>query len=77
MVLNEGLFCFKYMLVVGLFIGFLFIDNQVFVNFSIASQYISIAFMLLQVPIILIQCIIIIDLFYLAGIRLVKSYDDG
>lgn len=49
MVFNEGLFCFKYLVVIGLFIGFLWVDNQVFVSFGQASQYISIGYMLLQV----------------------------
>ena len=51
MIINEGLFCFKYMLVVGLMIGFLWVENQVFVDYGTASTYISIAFMILQVNI--------------------------
>ena len=38
--------------------------------YSTASQYISIGFMV-------IQAIILIDLFYLAGIKLVEKYDEG
>ena len=64
MVVNEGLFCVKYLLVTGLFIGFLWIKNNVFDSYSEASQYISIGFMVLQ-------SIILIDLFYLAGIKLI------
>lgn len=70
MVVNEGCFCLKYLLVVGLFIGSLWINNQVFADYSTAAKYISIFYMILQ-------SIILIDLFYLAGIRLVKRYDDG
>ena len=70
MVFNEGCFCFKYMLVAGLFVGSLWIDNDVFSSFSSAAQYISIGYMA-------IQSIILIDLFYLAGIKLVKHYDQG
>lgn len=70
MVINEGCFCFKYLLVVGLFIGSLWLSNGSFADFAEASQYISIPFMILQ-------CIILIDLFYLAGIKLVKHYDEG
>ena len=68
MVVNEGLFCVKYILVSGLFIGFLWVNNSVFENYSNVSQYVSILFMVLQ-------SIILIDLFYLAGIKLVNHYD--
>lgn len=34
MVLNEGCFCFKYLLVVGAMIGFLWVNDQVFYNFA-------------------------------------------
>ena len=68
MVVNEGLFCVKYILVSGLFIGFLLVNNSVFENYSNVSQYVSILFMVLQ-------SIILIDLFYLAGIKLVNHYD--
>lgn len=69
-VLNEGLFCFKYLLVVGVFIGLLFVDNSVFEDYAIASKYISIIYMILQ-------SIILIDLFYMFSIKLVKRYDQG
>jgi hypothetical protein len=49
MVINEGLFCVKYLLVLGVFIAFLFVRNEVFVEYSNASKYISIVFMILQV----------------------------
>ena len=49
MIINEGLFFFKYLIVVGLMIGFLWVDNQTFINYGTASTYISIAFMILQV----------------------------
>ena len=60
----------KYLFVLALFIGFLWIRNNVFDAYSTASQYISIGFMI-------IQAIILIDLFYLAGIKLVEKYDEG
>ena len=53
-----------------MFVGSLWIDNDVFTSFSSAAQYISIAYMA-------IQSIILIDLFYLCGIKLVKNYDRG
>ena len=51
MYINEGFFCLKYFLVLALFIALLFAPNQSFVNYSNASQYLSIVFMVLQVPI--------------------------
>lgn len=70
MVFNEGLFFFKYCFVVTLFIALLWVSNDVFTAYATASQYISIIFMV-------IQSIILIDLFYLAGIKLVKRYSEG
>lgn len=70
MVVNEGCFCFKYLLVIAALIGFLWVDDKVFNNFAQFSKYASILYMLLQ-------SIILIDLFYLAGIKLVKRYDQG
>ena len=49
MVVNEGLFCVKYIMVLAIFIAFLFVDNQVFIDYSNASKYLSIVFMVLQV----------------------------
>lgn len=69
-VINEGLFCLKYLLVVGVFIGLLFVDNSVFEDYATASKYISIVYMILQ-------SIILIDLFYMFSIRMVKRYDEG
>lgn len=45
-------------------------DNSVFDDYAIASKYISIVYMILQ-------SIILIDLFYMFSIRLVKRYDQG
>lgn len=58
------------MLVVGIVVGFLWVNDQVFYNFADFSKYASIFYMFLQ-------SIILIDLFYLAGIRWVKRYDAG
>lgn len=70
MVFNEGLFFFKYCFVVFLFIALLWVSNDVFNAYATASKYISIIFMVMQ-------SIILIDLFYLAGIKLVKRYSEG
>ena len=48
----------------------MWVNDQVFYNFADFSKYASIFYMLLQ-------SIILIDLFYLAGIKLVKHYDQG
>lgn len=70
MVINEGCFCIKYIITVGIVIGFLWVNDQIFYNFAQFSKWASIFYMLLQ-------SIILIDLFYLAGIKLVKNYDQG
>lgn len=49
MVINEGLFFIKYFFVVGLFIAFLWVPNEMFIEYADASKYLSILFMILQV----------------------------
>lgn len=49
MVVNEGLFCVKYIMVLAIFIAFLFVKTDTFEQYSIASKYISILFMIIQV----------------------------
>lgn len=68
MIINEGCFCLKYLLVVGAMIGFLWVNDQIFYNFAEFCKWASILYMALQ-------SIILIDLFYLAGIKLVRNYD--
>lgn len=88
--INEGFFCVKYLFVLGIFIAFLFAPNQSFLDYAEASKYISIIFMIIQVTIMSLRylqhhqgtslpkkSIILIDLFYLAGIKLVARYDEG
>jgi hypothetical protein len=65
MVVNEGCFFIKYIFVVGIMIGFLWVDEQIFANFAQFCKGASIVYMILQ-------SIILIDLCYLAGIKLVK-----
>lgn len=67
----------KYLFVVGLFIAFLWVPNNVFIDYADASKYLSIFFMILQVSFSLKKAIILIDLFYMAGIKMVKHYDAG
>lgn len=54
----------------GVFIGLLFVDNSVFEDYATASKYISIVYMILQ-------SIILIDIFYMFSIGMVKKYDEG
>lgn len=49
MCINEGFFCLKYLLVLGLFIALLFAPNESFLDYAEASKYISIGYMLIQV----------------------------
>ena len=49
MAINEGLFLIKYLVVLGIFIGFLFVTNKVFDEYAQASKYISIIYMIIQV----------------------------
>ncbi len=53
MAINEGLFFVKYLFVIGVFIAFLFIGSSVFDQYAEASKYISILFMIIQVPVAL------------------------
>lgn len=48
-VINEGLFFIKYLAIVALFIGFLFVKNTVFLSFGEACKGISVVYMLIQV----------------------------
>jgi len=53
------------------------VPNNVFIDYADASKYLSIFFMILQVSFSLKKAIILIDLFYMAGIKMVKHYDAG
>lgn len=70
MIINEGLFTVKYLLIVGFFILSLFLSSSVFVFYSQFARIVSLAYML-------IQSVIVIDLFYIAGTKLVKRYNEG
>ena len=48
-VTNEGLFFIKYLLVVGAFIGFLWVTNDMFLGYGQACKYIGLIFLVLQV----------------------------
>jgi ABC-type Na+ efflux pump permease subunit len=51
MLVNEGLFCAKYLFVLALFIALLYVNNDLFIDYADASKYISVLFMVLQVGI--------------------------
>ncbi len=69
-VINEGLFCVKFTFLVGLFVGSLFLPSTVFEIYGSISKICSIVYLIMQT-------IILIDIFYLFGIRLVRRYDQG
>ena len=48
-VINEGLFFIKYLAIVGMFIGFLFVNNTVFLGYGVACKIIGIVYMIIQV----------------------------
>lgn len=56
-VVNEGLFFVKYILVVGAFIGFLWVVNDVFLGYGQACKYIGLLFLVLQVRIALCRAL--------------------
>jgi hypothetical protein len=48
-VVNQGLFFIKYLCVVGAFIGFLWVTNDIFLGYGTACKYIGLVFLVLQV----------------------------
>jgi magnesium-transporting ATPase (P-type) len=67
-VINEGLFCVKYLFLVALFVGALFLPSSILDIYASVSKITSIVYLA-------IQTIIIIDIFYLVAIKLVERYD--
>ena len=67
---NEGCFGAKYAMVALMFIGSLFVTNEVFIVVFEIAKYLSILYLL-------IQSIILIDLAYIAGRKLFQRYDEG
>jgi hypothetical protein len=50
-VINEGLFFIKYLMVVGMIIGFLFVNNQVFLDYGLGCKIVGLFFLVLQVKV--------------------------
>ncbi len=67
-VINEGLFCTKYMLLIAFFVGSLFLPQSILDIYASVAKISSILYLV-------VQAIILIDIFYLMGINLVKRYD--
>lgn len=67
MVFNEGLFTVKYLFLLIIYIVTLFVGSKIFPVYEIVAKYIAIVYMILQ-------SIILIDLFYIFGIKLAKRY---
>lgn len=68
MVINEGLFTVKYIIIVVLFIVSLFLSSNIFEVYSHIARIVSLLYMA-------IQSVILIDLFYIGGVQLVKRYN--
>ena len=64
-----------YLSVMVVFLATLYVNNRVFLGYGELCRYIGLLFLVLQVPDILTQSIILIDLFYLWGIRWARGYD--
>ena len=67
MVINEGLFTVKYLFLIVLYIVMLFLGSSIFPIYEIVAKYASVLYMILQ-------SIILIDLFYIFGKKLAKQY---
>lgn len=67
-IINEGLFCVKYLFLVALFMGSLFLPSSILDIYASVSKITSIVYLTLQT-------IIIIDIFYLIAIKIVEKYD--
>ena len=70
MVINEGLFTVKYLFLIVLYIVMLFLGSSIFPIYEIVAKYASVLYMILQ-------SIILIDLFYIFGKKLAKQYSQG
>lgn len=70
LIFNEGLFFSKFVIVMGLFLGALRIGNEVFMVYGDVCEVVSYFF-------VAAQCIILIDLSYLWGIKWAKHYSQG
>lgn len=70
MVVNEGLFTVKFIVLAALFVGSLFVSSGFFEGYAQVARGLSLAYML-------IQSIILIDIFYILGRSLVRRYEEG
>lgn len=48
-VINEGLFFIKYLAIIAMFIGFLFVNNTVFLGYGDACKGLGIVYLIIQV----------------------------
>jgi hypothetical protein len=67
-VINEGLFCVKYLILWILFVLSFLLPNGVLNVYALISEISSIGYLV-------IQTVILIDLSYLAAINIVRKYD--
>ena len=69
-VINEGLFCVKFTVLILLFVLTFLLPPGVLMVYASIAKITSILFMV-------IQTVILVDLFYLYAINLVRKYDEG
>ena len=69
-VINEGLFCVKFLILLLVFVATFFLPTSVLNLYAAVARIISVLFLV-------IQAVILVDLFYLYAISLVRKYDDG
>ena len=69
-VINEGLFCIKFLVLLLVFVATFFLPTLVLNFYAEVARISSLVFLS-------IQAVILVDLFYLYAINLVRKYDDG
>jgi hypothetical protein len=68
--INENFWCIKIFLVIGLFIGLLYVDNDIIITYSDIAKWVGGGFLIFQ-------AIMLIDLFYMWGERWASIYHNG
>lgn len=68
--MNEGWWCLKGTLILAGFIAFFYVNNNFFVGYATFAKYFGAAYLV-------IQSIMLIDLFYMWGENWVRQYDNG
>lgn len=69
-VINEGLFCVKFLVLLLIFVLTFFLPPPVLSLYAAVARVTSVLFLA-------IQAVILVDIFYLYAVSLVRKYDDG